>query len=146
MKRHGRMSLKTVPLIVALACAALVPPSLAADPRQQIIAGYEATAKAAKPGFNGFSSERGEAFFRAAPGTGKPETPSCTTCHTADPRAAGKTRAGKAIAPMAVSIQADRYLDAAKVEKWYRRNCRSVLGRECTAIEKGDFLTFMINR
>jgi hypothetical protein len=47
---------------------------------------------------------------------------------------------------MAVSIQADRYLDAAKVEKWYRRNCRSVLGRECTAIEKGDFLTFMINR
>ena len=36
-----------------------------------------------------------------------------------------------------------RFTDPEKVAKWFLRNCTSVLGRECTAIEKGDFLTFM---
>jgi hypothetical protein len=47
---------------------------------------------------------------------------------------------------MAVSTTPDRYTDAAKVAKWFRRNCKSVLGRECTAQEKGDFLAFMISQ
>jgi len=146
MKRRHALSRITTSLLLALACATLALPSYGADPRQQIITGYEAAAKAAAPDFNGFSADRGKAFFLASPGTGKPETPSCTTCHTADPRTSGKTRAGKPIAPMAVSKQSDRYLEAAKVEKWFRRNCRSVLGRECTAAEKGDFLTFMVTQ
>jgi len=44
---------------------------------------------------------------------------------------------------MAVSKTPDRYIDMKKVEKWFRRNCKSVLGRVCTSLEKGDFLTFM---
>jgi hypothetical protein len=47
---------------------------------------------------------------------------------------------------MAVSKTPDRYTDPAKVEKWFQRNCQSVLGRECTAVEKGDFLTFMTSQ
>jgi hypothetical protein len=90
-----------------------------------------------------FSSQRGRAFFLARPGGGKAETPSCTTCHGPSPRQGGETRAGKVIAPMALSRTPDRYAVAKKREKWFRRNCKGVLGRVCSAREKGDFLTFM---
>jgi hypothetical protein len=117
-----------------------------AGPREDLMGRYAAEAKAADPAFAGFSAARGEAFHLARPAAGTPETPSCTSCHGADPRGAGKTRTGKAIEPMAVSASPDRYTDPAKVEKWFRRNCRQVLGRECTALEKGDWLSSMIAR
>ncbi len=93
-----------------------------------------------------FSAERGRKLFSSHHTGGKPKTPSCTTCHTADPRNAGRTRAGKRIAPMALSVTPSRFSDPKKVRKWFRRNCRSVLGRECTPQEKGDFLTFMFSQ
>ena len=34
----------------------------------------------------------------------------------------------------------------ADVEKWFKRNCKQVLGRECTPAEKGDFITFMMSQ
>lgn len=114
-----------------------------AGPRDDILAGLEAEARAGSPAFAGFDAGRGEALFRDRHEGGKPETPACTSCHDPDPAKVGMTRAGKAIAPMAVSVQADRYTDPAKVAKWFRRNCNSVLGRDCTAVEQGDFLTFM---
>jgi hypothetical protein len=55
----------------------------------------------------------------------------------------GRTRAGKEIAPMAVSRSPNRFTDPAKVEKWFTRNCRTVYGRPCTAEEKGNYLSFM---
>jgi hypothetical protein len=85
----------------------------------------------------------GKAFWNANHSGGKPDTPSCTTCHGNDPTKAGQTRAGKAIDPMAVSVQPDRYTDPAKVEKWFGRNCNSVLGRDCTATEKADVLDYL---
>ncbi len=93
--------------------------------------------------FNGFSSVRGEDLFLTNNIGGKPETPSCTSCHTNPPTQAGQTRAGKVIEPMAISVSPKRYNDKDKVEKWFRRNCNSVLGRLCTSLEKGDFITFM---
>ncbi len=77
---------------------------------------------------------------------GSGDTPSCSTCHTTDPTNTGQTRVGKAIKPMAVSANPDRFTDLAKVEKWFRRNCNTVLGRECTVMEKGDFIAFMASR
>jgi hypothetical protein len=114
--------------------------------RDAILTNLYTQAKATDAGFTGFSAPRGATFYAATHSGGKPDTPSCTTCHSTSPHQAGKTRAGKDIAPMAVSKTPDRYTDADKVEKWFQRNCQSVLGRECTAIEKGDFLTFMISQ
>lgn len=119
----------------------------AADPaRDAVLDHYRAQARADGAAKTGFSAARGEALFRQRFTTGKPDTPSCTACHTNDPRAAGRTRAGKAIAPLAVSATPNRYTDLKKTEKWFRRNCKSVLGRACSATEKGDFITFMTTR
>lgn len=90
-----------------------------------------------------FSAQRGQALFQAKHTGGKEDTPSCTSCHGNAPQSSGQTKAGKPIDPMAVSRTTDRYTDIEKVEKWFLRNCNSVLGRTCTAQEKGDFITFM---
>lgn len=117
-----------------------------AAPRDDILGQYATAAKAASPAFSGFSAKRGETLHLSKFNGGKPDTPSCTTCHGDSPRSAGRTPAGKAIDPVAVSVSPTRYTDPAKVEKWFRRNCTEVLGRECTPLEKGDWLTYVISQ
>ena len=129
-------------LIIVLACT--LAPATADESPQSLLDFYANEAKASDPGFSRFSAERGEHLFRTNFSTGKPDTPSCTTCHTTDPRKTGQTRAGTDIEPMAASANSKRYSDQAKSEKWFGRNCNNVLGRECTATEKGDFITFML--
>lgn len=133
-------------LFAAFALVATLASPASAGPRDGIVAGFAAEAKAADPGFAGFSAERGKTLFATTYATGKPETPSCTTCHGATPQSAGQTRAGKPIDPIAISKTPERFTDPKKVAKWFRRNCKSVLGRECTPVEKGDFITFMLGQ
>ncbi len=134
-----------VAVLLAVATLPVSNPA-AASPRQSLLADFAASAKAEDATFDGFSAARGRALFLASPASGKPETPSCTACHTKNPRGVGETRAGKRIEPMALSQSPDRYTDPKKVGKWFRRNCKSVLGRICSAREKGDYLTFMISQ
>jgi len=49
---------------------------------------------------------------------------------------------------MAPSANPQRFADAAdaaKVEKWFKRNCADVLKRACTAQEKGDFMAYLLS-
>jgi hypothetical protein len=118
-----------------------------ADPRRDaILAEFLAQAQQEEPGFVQFSPERGAALYRVTHQGGKPGSSSCTSCHGNTPQDAGQTRAGKTIEPMAVSKSPARYTDKANVEKWFTRNCNDVLGRACTAKEKGDFLTYMMGQ
>ena len=133
-------------VLTALLFTGLAVPALAGAAQDAQIAGYLAAAKAADPAFAGFSADRGKAFFMADHQGGKPDTPSCTACHTKDVTKTGQTRAGKAIDPMALSKTPDRFSDPAKVEKWFGRNCNSVLGRDCTPQEKGDVLTWLVSQ
>lgn len=69
---------------------------------------------------------------------------SCATCHGSDPARPGKhQKTGKPIDPMALHANPERFTDAAKTEKWFLRNCRWTLGRECSAQEKGDVITWL---
>ena len=115
----------------------------AASPAQVLLDTYIAAAKA-EPGYSGPSVERGRAFFFASHTGGKADTPGCTSCHTKDLTGPGQTRAGKRIEPMAPSVVPTRYSDSANVEKWFKRNCQDVLGRECSAAEKADILAFLV--
>lgn len=104
------------------------------------LAGFEAEARKADPGFAA-SAQRGERFF------GQPHGGewSCASCHGNPPLAQGKhAKTGKGIAPLAPRTNAERFTDAAKVEKWFRRNCNDVLARACTPAEKADVLAYLL--
>lgn len=143
------MKRTTTPYVASIAAVAtiLTSAALAAmNPAQKAL--YEAhitAAKTADAAFKDFSSERGKAFFQGTHKGGKPDSPSCTSCHTADLTKPGRTRAGKEIGPMAASLAPTRFTDPANVEKWFKRNCNDVLGRECTITEKGDVLAYLLS-
>lgn len=101
---------------------------------------YAAEAASASPGFRGFSAERGRRFFTTVHGNDW----RCASCHTDTPTAEGRHAVtGRTLRPLAPAANPVRFTDAAKVEKWFRRNCRDVVGRECTAVEKGDVLAWL---
>ena len=71
---------------------------------------------------------------------------SCSSCHTQDLTRTGKhVKTNKDIKPMTPSANPKRLTDAKKIEKWFKRNCKWTLGRECTAREKADFLAYINN-
>ncbi len=70
---------------------------------------------------------------------------SCSTCHGTDFSKAGKHRkTHKVIDPLSTRVNTERFTDEKKIEKWFKRNCNDTWGRECTAQEKADFLTFLL--
>jgi hypothetical protein len=125
-------------LLAFAALAFALPLVAAANPIQD---SYRAAAKQENAGFKDFSATRGQAFYSAKTGD-----LACASCHGDSPKAAGKhAKTGKDILPLAPSANAQRFADAAKVEKWFGRNCKDVLNRACTAQEKGDFIAYALS-
>jgi len=129
-----------LPSLLALALLGVAGLARAETPAQFRDA-FAAEARRENPSFAEPSAGRGRAFFTAPHG----REWSCASCHTNDPVAAGRHAAtGKAIAPLAPAANAERFTSAAKVEKWFRRNCNDVAGRACTAQEKADILAWLV--
>ncbi|MBU0622307.1 MAG: DUF1924 domain-containing protein [Gammaproteobacteria bacterium] len=98
-------------------------------------------------GAAGFDAARGDKAWHKETQGEDGQTMSCSTCHGKDLGKEGKHhKTGKVIAPMAPSVNKDRFTDAKKIEKWFKRNCNDVLARECTAQEKGDYLKFLLDK
>jgi hypothetical protein len=117
-----------------VASASLAPAARAAAP-SQMLADYSTQAGAAA------DPARGQKLFTSRHG----REWSCSSCHGAVPTQAGRHAAtGKAIAAMAPTFNAERFTDPAKTEKWFRRNCNDVVGRECSAAEKADVLSWLM--
>lgn len=111
-----------------------------AETPQQMLANYEAASRIQTPAFTA-SAARGGEFFRSRHG----KEWSCSSCHADTPTSSGKhIVTSKAIAPMAVAANPERLTRMEKVEKWFGRNCKDVLGRACTAPEKADVVAFLI--
>jgi hypothetical protein len=121
-------------LLASLACHAETP--------QQIRQAYATEAVAQQAGFAP-AAKRGETLFRQRFAIND-KMPACTSCHTDTPANAGQHAVtGKAIKPLAIATNPERFTDPAKVEKWFGRNCKEVLGRACTPAEKADFIAYM---
>ncbi len=134
-------------IVMALAVAAGFATAFAAPPAHaetpgDMIAGYTQEAVRNQPGFAA-SAERGRTFFvRKWNVTDK--MPSCAACHGEQPIAEGShVITAKSIKPLAPAANPERFSSLAKVEKWFRRNCTEVVGRECSAAEKADFVQFL---
>jgi len=98
-------------------------------------------------GASAFSVERGKVLWNQKhPAKNGGKERSCSLCHTSNLANTGKhIKTGKVIKPMAVSKNPDRLTKARKMKKWLLRNCKWVMGRTCTAQEKGDILSFIHN-
>jgi cytochrome c peroxidase len=69
---------------------------------------------------------------------------SCASCHTKNLTQNGKhIKTQKEIKPMSPSVNPERLTDRKKINKWFKRNCKWTLGRECTAQEKTNFLVYI---
>ena len=70
---------------------------------------------------------------------------SCASCHTDKPTQAGRhAKTDKPIAALAPTANAERFTDAAKVDKWFRRNCNDTVNRPCSAQEKADVMAWLL--
>ena len=129
--------MKTIAVAAALLAGAA--PALADDVVATILKQYE------KQGASAFSAAAAQSmwtrdFVDAKTG----EKRRCSTCHTEDLRRPGKQAVtGKVIEPLAPSANPKRLTDPEHIEKWFMRNCKWTLGRECTPQEKGDFLVMI---
>ena len=109
--------------------------SASAATPQDMLSGY--TAQAGAPA----QAARGQQLFTTKHG----KEWSCSTCHSASPTVDGKhASTGKVIGALAPAFSPERFTDPAKTEKWFRRNCNDVMGRECTAAEKADVLAWLM--
>ena len=131
MHRQHRIAAFTAAAVAVLTAAAMAAPTT----QQALLASYAQTA-ATRP-----DPKAGENFFSATHG----HEWSCASCHTANPTRTGKhASTGKSIQPLAPAAESVRFTDAAKSEKWFRRNCNDVLARECTASEKANLLAWLV--
>ncbi len=125
------------------ALALTVSQNLWAETPSQFLDTYSADAAKSQPGFSA-NAARGKAFASRNWGVSE-KLPSCTACHTDNPRNPGRHAVtGKTIEALSPSVSTARFSDPAKVEKWFKRNCKEVVGRACTPAEKADFIQFVI--
>jgi cytochrome c553 len=123
--------IKKTLLISGLICSANI--TFAATPHE-LLNGYEAKSAKAEPA-------RGEKFFNAKHG----KEWSCASCHENPPNHDTKhIVTGKVIKPLSPNANLERFVDQAKADKWFKRNCNDVLARECTAQEKADVLAWLM--
>ena len=140
MRLHNFMKPFLGGLVTLLLSAGTLPAH--ADTPQNFLDTFAQESKAQNPAFKGFSAKTGEAFYKNKHGGDW----SCSSCHTDNPTAEGKHAVtGKVIQPLSPNANPSRFTDAAKVNKWFKRNCNDVLKRECTPEEKGNLLTYLLS-
>ena len=125
--------LKRLSIIISACC--LTSLALAATPEEMLAEFSKASGQKAQP-------DKGQVFFNTTHG----KEWSCSSCHGNPPTSPGKhASTSKAIDPLAPSANPDALTDSARTDKWFRRNCNDVLGRECLPQEKADVLSYLIS-
>jgi Domain of unknown function (DUF1924) len=124
-----------------LCCSMTASPVALASPASEALFAQYKSAGAAN-----FSAEHGKQNWTREVVSKEGEKRSCAaSCHDPDLTKPGKhATTNKLIEPMAPGVNAERYTDQKKIEKWFKRNCEWTWGRECTVQEKGDFLKFLM--
>jgi cytochrome c553 len=99
-------------------------------------------------GVTSFNEQAGETLWNKQFNDNKTgEVRSCTTCHGTNLKKVGKhAKTGKPIEPMAPSVNQKSLTEVKKIKKWFKRNCKWTLGRECSTQEQADILTYLKNQ
>jgi hypothetical protein len=152
--------------IVLLALGAFYAAVGAATEPEDFLAAYAHQARQADANFKGFSAERGRAFYFGRHKIDNGSELSCASCHHADPRKGTIAHEGqfpcrachitlhgpwdersatkREIPALAPAANPDRFTRESNVESWFGWNCKLLLKRECTPVEKGDLITWLL--
>jgi cytochrome c peroxidase len=148
-------------------CAALGAGAACAAGPEAFLEQYARQATAADPGFTGFSAQRGAAFYLRPHQVDEMGSVSCASCHQPDPRKSseahhdqipcrachvvfsgqpeGHRPTRRELQALAPSANPERFTNEWRTEYWFAYNCKLLLGRECTAQEKGDLITWLLS-
>jgi hypothetical protein len=123
--------------LIALCGLAVAAATAQAAKPEEILAAY------AKQAGEAPSPERGQRFFVEQRTGGL--FPSCASCHGEVPTGNGRDLVREStLAPLAPAANPKRFTDPTKVEYRFSVNCKDMVGRECTAQEKADVLSWLL--
>jgi hypothetical protein len=106
---------------------------------------YAAFAKTANPEYGSPSAVDGKFFFNRKFKLANGKEVACASCHTQNPADAGKhIVTGKAIKPLSPMVNYKRFSDVDKVEEQFTLHCNDILGADCTAAEKANYIAYLL--
>lgn len=150
-----------------LLLASLVALSARGDNPPQLVERYAAVAGQDDPAFTGFSAARGHDFYFGRHVLAGVGAVSCASCHLDDPRLPIRAHRAEVlcrachvinetehpdpehakkrhIQPFAPASNPERFRDFDKTERYFDVNCRMLLKRPCSALEKGDLIVWLL--
>jgi len=108
---------------------------------------YTNIAKSDNPEFKAPSIAEGQAFFNRKFTMPNGKEVACASCHTTNPADNGKHLVtGKSIQPLSPYVNKNRFTDLDKVEDKFTEHCTDILGADCTAAEKANFIAFVMTQ
>lgn len=108
---------------------------------------YTNIAKSVNPEFKAPSIADGKTFFNRKFTMPNGKEVACASCHTPNPADNGKHLVtGKAIQPLSPHVNKHRFTDLDKVEDKFTEHCTDILGADCTAAEKANFVAFVMTQ
>jgi hypothetical protein len=108
---------------------------------------YTNIAKSDNPEFKAPSVTQGQAFFNRKFTMPNGKEVACASCHTPNPADSGKHLVtGKSIPPLSPYVNKHRFTDLDKVEDKFTEHCTDILGADCTAAEKANFVAFVMTQ
>lgn len=106
---------------------------------------YAAFAKTANPEYSGPSAVDGKFFFNRKIKLANGKEAACASCHTANPADEGKhIITGKPIKPLSPTVNYKRFSDVDKVEEQFTKHCNDIIGSDCTAAEKANYIAYLL--
>lgn len=107
---------------------------------------YSSIAKSINPDFGGPSAADGKFFFNRKIKLANGKEMACASCHTSNPADEGKhVVTGKAIRPLSPVVNFKRFTDIDKVEGQFTQHCNDIIGSDCTAAEKANYITYLLS-
>lgn len=132
-------------LLVALLGFSAVSANASIANAKKLVMIYHTQAISENKDYTGPSVEDGKAFFNNKVKTVDGKETACASCHTANPADNGKNIVtGKAIKPLSPVVNTKRFSDFDKVEAKFSQHCFDILGEDCTAAEKANYITYVL--
>lgn len=131
-------------LAVMFASASLVAKADVAN-AEKLADKYVKIAKSVNASYAGTSSMDGKMFFNRKIKAPNGKEVACASCHTMNPANEGRhIVTGKSIAPLSPVVNAKRFNDLDKVEEKFTEHCNDIIGTDCTAAEKANFIAYLL--